>query len=78
MARTGRPVEHTNTTVFAQWMAAMKLTNDEAAEALGISVASVKAYKAGKAGKADNIEPDKRTLLAMAALKAGIAPYEAA
>jgi len=76
MVRTGRPVEHTDTTIFAQWMAEMKLTNAAAAELLDLSQASIKAYKSGRAGAFDGIEPDRRTLLAMAAIKAGIEPYE--
>ena len=75
MTRTGRPVDHTDTTLFARWMTELGLTNQRAADLLGISIASVKAYKSGKAGDAEGIEPDHRTLLAMAAIKAGIEPY---
>lgn len=74
MAR-GRPTEH-STSRFARWMAEMGFTNEQAATALGLSISRVKELKRGEAyneGREGN--PDTRTLLAMAALKAGLAPY---
>jgi len=74
MPRTGRPVEHTDTTLFARWMTERRLTIAQAAELLGMSVSTIKAYRAGHLG--DRVfEPDKRTLLAMAAVSAGLDPY---
>jgi predicted transcriptional regulator len=74
MTRTGRPVEHTDTTLFARWMHEEKLTIAHAAELLGISESAVKAYRYGKAGQ-QVFNPDKRMLLAMAAVSKGIEPY---
>lgn len=73
----GRPTHHLSS-VFARWMQDMSLTNEQAADALGISIARVKELKRGEAytpGREGG--PDRRTLLAMAALKAGLHPYEA-
>lgn len=78
MKRLGRPVTHKDTT-FAKWMAEMGFTNDQAAAALGLSLSRIRDLKAGKSSNPTaGGEPDQRTLLAMAAIKAGIAPYEAA
>jgi len=78
MKQLGRPVTHTQTT-FAKWMAEMGFTNDQAATALGLSLSRVKDLKAGRStNPAAGSEPDQRTLLAMAAIKAGVEPYEAA
>ena len=74
MAR-GRPSQH-NTTDFARWMAEMGYTSAQAAEALGLSPARVQELKRGAAyTEGREGEPDVRTRLAMAALRAGLAPY---
>ena len=73
----GRPAFHT-TTVFARWMAEMGYTNPEAAIALGLSIARVQELRKGASyTTGDAAVPDQRTLLAMAAIKAGIQPYAA-
>lgn len=72
---TPRTQHHTS--VFARWMQDMHYTNEQAAVALDISLARVKELKRGEAytpGREGN--PDRRTLLAMAAIKAGLMPYD--
>jgi hypothetical protein len=58
-------------------MADMGFTNEQAAEALGLSLSRVKDFRAGTAYGGRSAEPDKQLLLAMAALKAGLTPYRA-
>jgi hypothetical protein len=57
-------------------MAEMGFTNEQAAEALGLSLSRVKDFRAGTSYVAGrSAEPDRVVLLAMAALKAGLSPY---
>lgn len=64
---------------FARWMREMGFTNEQAAVALDLSLARVKELKRGAAyTEGREGAPDRRTLLAMAALKAGLTPYDAA
>jgi hypothetical protein len=71
----GRPAFHTSS-IFARWMAEMGYTNDQASAALGMSVARVRELRRGASyTTGDDATPDARTLLAMAAIKAGLPPY---
>jgi hypothetical protein len=60
-------------------MQEMGYTNEQAATALDLSLARIKELKRGEAyTEGREGEPDRRTLLAMAALKAGLSPYDPA
>lgn len=57
-------------------MAEMGYTNDQASAALSMSVARVRELRRGASyTTGDDATPDARTLLAMAAVKAGLLPY---
>lgn len=60
---------------LAAWRASMTLTQRAAAEALGITLATYQRMERGREwGKPDPVTIDRRTALACAALRAGIAP----
>ncbi len=64
------------TTRFKHWRASLGLTQAGAGGALGISTSWIKQLDAGtrRDGKGE-AKPDRRTRLAMAAIKAKLPPY---
>lgn len=60
---------------LAQWRAEMGLTQRAAAEALGVTLAAYQAMERGASWATGKpIKIDRRTALACAAIRAGIAP----
>lgn len=64
--------------ILADWRARMDLSQRAAAAALGISLTTWQQLESGTSRQTgEPVEPDRRTLLACAALEAGLAPIGA-
>lgn len=73
MAPKSSPVK----TAFARWLEALNLTYAGGAEALGLSKSRIVELATGRSRRKvkGSAAPDKRTRLAMRAVKEGLAPW---